>query len=55
VLNFRGVVAESDDVIKNAFEGLGKSGFINYFGLQVYCRTLFNVVTWLSCITTMRL
>jgi len=34
---FRGVIAESEDVIKAAADGLGKNGFINYYGLQVYC------------------
>ena len=33
---FRGVIAESEDVIKAAADGLGKNGFINYYGLQVY-------------------
>jgi hypothetical protein len=32
---FRGVIAESEDMIKNAVDGLGKNGFINYYGLQV--------------------
>lgn len=31
----RSVVAESEDVIKVAVDGLIKSGFINYYGLQV--------------------
>ncbi|KAJ1263581.1 hypothetical protein BS78_09G196800 [Paspalum vaginatum] len=31
---FRGVVAESEDTIKTAVDGLGKNGFINYYGLQ---------------------
>ena len=31
----RNVVAESDDVIKAAVDGLSKNGFINYYGLQV--------------------
>lgn len=31
----RGVVAESDDIIKASVISLGKNGFINYFGLQV--------------------
>jgi hypothetical protein len=31
----RNVVAESDDVIKAAVDGLNKNGFINYYGLQV--------------------
>ena len=30
-----GVVAESDSTIENAVKALGKTGFINYFGLQV--------------------
>jgi len=30
----RNVVAESDDVIKAAVDGLSKNGFINYYGLQ---------------------
>lgn len=34
----RGVVAETDKSIENAVKGLGESGFINYFGLQVRCR-----------------
>lgn len=33
-ITLRGVVAESDEVIKEAAVSLGKSGFINYFGLQ---------------------
>ncbi|XP_040380270.1 pseudouridylate synthase 7 homolog [Oryza brachyantha] len=33
-ITLRGVVAESEDVIKAAVEGLGKNGFINYYGLQ---------------------
>lgn len=32
---FRGVTAESEDMIKIAVDGLGKNGFINYYGLQV--------------------
>ncbi|RLN29281.1 multisubstrate pseudouridine synthase 7 isoform X1 [Panicum miliaceum] len=32
--NFWGVIAESEDVIKAAADGLGKNGFINYYGLQ---------------------
>ena len=30
----QGVVAESEDIIKASVEGLGKNGFINYYGLQ---------------------
>ncbi|KAH9289310.1 hypothetical protein KI387_033427, partial [Taxus chinensis] len=33
-ITLRGVVAESHDIIREAAEGLGKNGFINYFGLQ---------------------
>jgi hypothetical protein len=33
--SFRGIVAESEDIIKTAVDGLGKNGFINYYGLQV--------------------
>uniref|UniRef100_A0ACD5T8N9 Uncharacterized protein n=1 Tax=Avena sativa TaxID=4498 RepID=A0ACD5T8N9_AVESA len=33
-ITLRGVVAESEDVIKAAADGLGKNGFINYYGLQ---------------------
>ncbi|KAM0881419.1 hypothetical protein ACQ4PT_032977 [Festuca glaucescens] len=33
-ITLRGVVAESEDVIKAAVDGLGKNGFINYYGLQ---------------------
>ncbi|KAK1271789.1 hypothetical protein QJS04_geneDACA007517 [Acorus gramineus] len=33
-ITLRGVVAESDDIIKAAADGLGKGGFINYYGLQ---------------------
>ncbi|KAG8068084.1 hypothetical protein GUJ93_ZPchr0005g16303 [Zizania palustris] len=33
-ITLRGVVAESEDIIKPAVEGLGKNGFINYYGLQ---------------------
>ncbi|GJM89011.1 hypothetical protein PR202_ga05604 [Eleusine coracana subsp. coracana] len=32
--NFWGVIAESEDIIKTAVDGLGKNGFINYYGLQ---------------------
>ena len=49
---FRGVVAESEDVIKAAMDGLGKNGFINYYGLQVQnqefslcSRTYFTVIS----------
>nr|CAB3455054.1 unnamed protein product [Digitaria exilis] len=34
-ITLRNVVAESDDVIKSAIDGLSKNGFINYYGLQV--------------------
>ncbi|KAG2618263.1 multisubstrate pseudouridine synthase 7-like [Panicum virgatum] len=33
-ITLRGVIAESEDVIKAAADGLGKNGFINYYGLQ---------------------
>lgn len=33
-ITLRGVVAERNDIITEAAEGLGKNGFINYFGLQ---------------------
>ncbi|XP_019161541.1 PREDICTED: multisubstrate pseudouridine synthase 7 [Ipomoea nil] len=33
-ITLRGVVAESDDIIKASVISLGKNGFINYFGLQ---------------------
>ncbi|XP_062231827.1 multisubstrate pseudouridine synthase 7-like isoform X2 [Phragmites australis] len=33
-ITLRGVVAESEDIIKTAVDGLGKNGFINYYGLQ---------------------
>jgi len=33
-ITLRNVVAESDDVIKAAVDGLSKNGFINYYGLQ---------------------
>lgn len=33
-ITLRGIVAESEDVIKAAVDGLGKNGFINYYGLQ---------------------
>ncbi|CAH9125170.1 unnamed protein product [Cuscuta epithymum] len=33
-ITLRGVVAESDDIIKASATALGKNGFINYFGLQ---------------------
>ncbi|XP_059064023.1 multisubstrate pseudouridine synthase 7-like [Cryptomeria japonica] len=33
-ITLRGVVAGRHDIIKEAAEGLGKNGFINYFGLQ---------------------
>nr|CAB3458705.1 unnamed protein product [Digitaria exilis] len=35
-ITLRNVVAESDDVIKSAIDGLSKNGFINYYGLQVH-------------------
>lgn len=38
----RGVVAENDETIQSAAEGLGGSGFINYFGLQVGSLTVLN-------------
>jgi hypothetical protein len=41
---FRGVVAESEDVIKAAVDGLGKNGFINYYGLQVQNQELLLVL-----------
>ncbi|VFQ70338.1 unnamed protein product [Cuscuta campestris] len=34
-ITLRGVIAESDDIIKASAAALGKNGFINYFGLQV--------------------
>ncbi|OEL31331.1 Pseudouridylate synthase 7-like protein [Dichanthelium oligosanthes] len=34
-ITLRNVVAESDDVIKAAVDGLSKNGFINYYGLQL--------------------
>ncbi|KAL6841515.1 hypothetical protein ACP4OV_028658 [Aristida adscensionis] len=33
-ITLRGVVADSEDIIKSAVDGLGKNGFINYYGLQ---------------------
>ncbi|XP_031094995.1 multisubstrate pseudouridine synthase 7 [Ipomoea triloba] len=33
-ITLRGIVAESDDIIKASVISLGKNGFINYFGLQ---------------------
>uniref|UniRef100_A0A0D9WIF8 TRUD domain-containing protein n=1 Tax=Leersia perrieri TaxID=77586 RepID=A0A0D9WIF8_9ORYZ len=33
-ITLRGVVAGSEEIIKAAVEGLGKNGFINYYGLQ---------------------
>ncbi|XP_010550930.1 PREDICTED: multisubstrate pseudouridine synthase 7 [Tarenaya hassleriana] len=33
-ITLRGVVADSEETIKNSAEYLGKHGFINYFGLQ---------------------
>jgi len=33
-ITLRGVIAENHDIIKIAADGLGKNGFINYFGLQ---------------------
>lgn len=33
-ITLRGVVADSEDIIKAAADNLGKNGFINYFGLQ---------------------
>lgn len=40
----RGVVAESDDIIKASVISLGKNGFINYFGLQVLCFLFLSLV-----------
>jgi hypothetical protein len=37
MLFVRSVVAESEDVIKAAVDGLINSGFINYYCLQVTC------------------
>ncbi|KAL9274479.1 hypothetical protein AKJ16_DCAP26321 [Drosera capensis] len=33
-ITLRGVVADSQDIIKESADALGKQGFINYFGLQ---------------------
>ncbi|KAL5683609.1 hypothetical protein ACJX0J_009994, partial [Zea mays] len=33
-ITLRGVTAESEDMTKIAVDGLGKNGFINYYGLQ---------------------
>ncbi|VFQ69189.1 unnamed protein product [Cuscuta campestris] len=33
-ITLRGVIAESDDIIKASAAALGKNGFVNYFGLQ---------------------
>ncbi|XXG68023.1 hypothetical protein AAC387_Pa06g1223 [Persea americana] len=33
-ITLRGVVADSEDIIKGAADNLGRDGFINYFGLQ---------------------
>lgn len=33
-ITLRGVIAENHDIMKDAADGLGKKGFINYFGLQ---------------------
>ncbi|XP_026660556.2 pseudouridylate synthase 7 homolog isoform X2 [Phoenix dactylifera] len=33
-ITLRGVVADSEDTIKEAANGLGRNGFINYYGLQ---------------------
>ncbi|KAG1347731.1 putative tRNA pseudouridine13 synthase [Cocos nucifera] len=33
-ITLRGVVADSEDSIKEAADGLGRNGFINYYGLQ---------------------
>jgi hypothetical protein len=39
--SFRGVIGEREDIIKTAADGLGKNGFINYYGLQVqFCEHL---------------
>lgn len=40
----RGVVAESEDIIKDSANTLGKQGFINYFGLQVISSLFFILV-----------
>ncbi|KAF5207791.1 Sulfate transporter [Thalictrum thalictroides] len=33
-ITLRGVIADSEDIIKSAADSLGRNGFINYFGLQ---------------------
>ncbi|KAF9618566.1 hypothetical protein IFM89_002261 [Coptis chinensis] len=33
-ITLRGVVSDSEDIIKSAADSLGRNGFINYFGLQ---------------------
>ncbi|XP_020086834.1 multisubstrate pseudouridine synthase 7 isoform X3 [Ananas comosus] len=33
-ITLRGVVADSEETVKTAADGLGKNGFINYYGLQ---------------------
>ncbi|WVZ99174.1 hypothetical protein U9M48_044508, partial [Paspalum notatum var. saurae] len=43
-ITLRGVVAESEDMIKTAVDGLGKNGFINYYGLQYEQRDDINEV-----------
>ncbi|AQK94665.1 Pseudouridine synthase family protein [Zea mays] len=39
-ITLRGVTAESEDMIKIAVDGLGKNGFINYYGLQEFVFSL---------------
>ncbi|KAH9688053.1 TRUD domain-containing protein [Citrus sinensis] len=36
-ITLRGVVVDSEDVIKASANSLGRNGFINYFGLQLQC------------------
>ncbi|TYK28792.1 pseudouridylate synthase 7-like protein isoform X1 [Cucumis melo var. makuwa] len=50
-ITLRGVVANSEDVIKASAEALGTHGFINYFGLQHPYTNIYNfymeVLTWI--------
>lgn len=45
-ISSRNVIAESDDVINAAVNGLSKNGFINYYGLQVQ-ETCFTLILFL--------
>ncbi|KAM7510197.1 hypothetical protein LguiB_009072 [Lonicera macranthoides] len=43
-ITLRGVVADSEDIIKSSADALGRHGFINYFGLKSHCDPLWIVL-----------